>query len=205
MENQTTQLTQPKLFSQCTYYNGNTRIGITLTDGKPAVIIWDANDDIGVYLYDPQSMQYTGVVVKARVSDLKDVSVVLATLTFFVGGRLYYVDFDEEATRSMRNGFLGASTAALVVRGAVGPGAISSGVGYAAARTGIANGENAETMSNDSGIDQWIAAFKTAGVQISDTNRKFMAKSTKLGYIAGVVIIVIIVVGVIMFSVIRDI
>lgn len=181
---------QPKLISQCSYYAGIT----TIRNILPAVIIWDADDNIGIYLYDIASSQYTEVIVKAHLSEISGISIYLGMLSFIVRGRLYRVDFEASATLTASVGLLSASVAAIGARSIAGPGPISTGATFRAGQVASDATREADAMANLSDIDVWVAELKAVSLPVDESARTLSydnksAKSTHVAVAATSIVI----------------
>lgn len=179
---------RPKLFSRCTVYG---KFGVATR--RPAVIIWGADDKIGVYLYDPETNQYTAKVVEAYVHEISEVMVTIAMLSFHVSGKAYQVDFDPDALAVFIGGAAGGVGASLAMKNIGGASAeLSSGT---AVGVGVGASILAEHMVKDSGIDEWTVALKNAGLTADTLMRnptKFIVKFTLIGFVVVMVVCVLV-------------
>lgn len=194
---QTQDTARPKLFSRCTVYG---KFGAA--SRRPAVIIWGADDKIGVYLYDPTSNQYIAKVVEAYVREISEVMVTLALLTFHVGNRAYQVDFDPNALATLVGGAV-ASAGVDMGMEALG-GAASSLSSSTSAGVGIGAAFFAQHMANDSGIDEWTAALQKSGLTADTTMRKPGNLILKILLIAIILLFVVLPLGIFIAALIES-
>ena len=174
MDPSTAQATN-KLMSKCVYY-GNAGIATPL----PAVAMLTNDNRINVYTYDPEKLEYTGVIVETDTSTITKAMVNSSMLSFQVGKTSYTFDFDPEAYRMFIGG-AAASTAAKSVLGTL-PGA-AVGVGAAVL---------SDQMNKDSDIAKWSEALTTAGVTFTK-NTTYLGLIIKLTGISLLVLAVIII------------
>lgn len=143
-------------------------------NSQSAVAIWYADDRIGVYAYDAPNRKYTAKYFECSVRDIEWVMASMALLTIRLHNRNYAIDFDPAAFQAlMASSAVGAASSSVVLDTA-----------------SLAGGLYADHMSKGSGVDEWLAAFKDAGVNTDAVLRNPGILGLKWGLIASVGLIV---------------
>lgn len=172
--------TPNKRWSECTYYTSMLASQNTYMSGTQALLVWTYDDQIQAYLYDKATSQYTNLLINISVKEIERASSDLSVLILKVQGKNHRFDLSSNQTkRAMELPMLVAAT-----------GGIAGAAGLYSAL------KNAQSGTEDSGIDNWLTAFRQVGIDgVNGTQvaAGLMRKTIKVSLISFGVLIVLII------------